>query len=225
MEGFKLIKQGAESKLFQGSYLGVPTLVKDRFKKKYRHPTLDDTLMKERIKAEVRAILKCKTVGIRTPTLYLVDLNRRSIFMEYFPYSVTAKEFIFNANESLIEVLSHCIGKLLGKMHANNIIHGDLTTSNILISNKQKIDIFYESFQNLELILIDFGLSHTDSTIEDKAVDLYVLERAILSTHTTTYNIFTGILNAYKIENKNYKEVFNKLEEVQARGRKRTMVG
>lgn len=225
MEDFKLIKQGAESKLFKGRYLGVPALVKDRFKKAYRHSTLDDTLMKERMKAEVRAILKCKSVGIRTPTLYLVDLHRRSIYMEYFPHSVTAKEFIFNANESLIEILSVYIGKLLGKMHANNIVHGDLTTSNILISNKKKIDIFYETFDNLELILIDFGLSHTESTVEDKAVDLYVLERAILSTHTTTCNIFTLILNGYKAENKSCIEVFNKLEEVRARGRKRTMVG
>lgn len=226
MEGFELIKQGAESRLHKGLYLGMPTLIKERFEKRYRHPTLDYILMKERIKAETRAILKCKAVGIRTPTLYLVDLRRRSIFMEYFEHSVTAKVFIFKANESLIEKLSSNIGNILGKMHSNNIVHGDLTTSNILVVNKRKSDEFYMNYEDLYLVFIDFGLSRTDSSAEDKAVDLYVLERAILSTHTTNCNIFSNILAAYQKEyKKGSKEVLNRLEEVRARGRKRTMVG
>lgn len=226
MEEFKLVRQGAESKLLEGTYLNVPTLIKERFQKKYRHPELDNILTKERIKAESRAIIKCKTIGIRTPTLYLVDLKRRSIFMEYFQHSLTCKEFIFKANKDLIEKLSSTIGIVLGKMHLNNIVHGDLTTSNMLLSNKKGIDVFYKDFEDLELVLIDFGLSHTDSNAEDKAVDLYVLERAILSTHNTECNIFSLILNAYEIENKKgYKEVFQKLEDVRSRGRKRTMVG
>jgi TP53 regulating kinase-like protein len=61
---FKLIKQGAEAKLFEGNYLGRPTMVKERFKKSYRHDDLDNLLTKERMKSEARALLRCKIAGI-----------------------------------------------------------------------------------------------------------------------------------------------------------------
>jgi TP53 regulating kinase-like protein len=60
---FKLIKQGAEAKLYKGNYLGRPAIVKERFKKRYRHINLDDHLTKERMKSEARAILRCKLAG------------------------------------------------------------------------------------------------------------------------------------------------------------------
>jgi hypothetical protein len=61
---FKLIKQGAEAKLYEGNYLGRPTIVKERFKKSYRHADLDNHLTKERMKSEARAVLRCKLAGI-----------------------------------------------------------------------------------------------------------------------------------------------------------------
>ncbi len=56
-------------------------------------------------------------------------------------------------------------------LHNDGIIHGDLTTSNIMITD-QKI-----------VYIIDFGLSYVRNNIEDFSVDLYVLEKAFLSTH------------------------------------------
>lgn len=226
MENFKLLKQGAEAKLSVGKYLGKPTIAKERFKKNYRHSELDRTLSKERIKAECRAILKCKNIGITTPTLYLVDMQRQTIFMEYFDCSITAKDFIFKADDTLIEKLSVNIGQALAKMHSNNITHGDLTTSNILLINKNKEDKFYDNFDELKLVFIDFGLAHLECSAEDKGVDLYVLERALLSTHSVAEQIFPSILKAYEQSYKNgCKDVLAKFEEVRARGRKRTMVG
>lgn len=225
MDGFEMIKQGAEARLYKGVYLGKPTFVKERFEKKYRHTYLDNNLTKERMKAECRAIVRCKSAGIYTPTVYLVDFKRRSIFMEFFEHSVTSKDFINASSSDLIVKLAFRIGAVLAKMHSNNIIHGDLTTSNILVANKQGQSEF-GNFDDLDVVLIDFGLSHVDSSAEDKGVDLYVLERAIVSTHDNPDKIFDDILNAYKREfSKGYKEVFDKLEEIRARGRKRTMVG
>jgi TP53 regulating kinase-like protein len=110
------------------------------------------------------------------------------------------------------------IGKVLGKLHANNIIHGDLTTSNMLLVNNGK-DV-------PTVVLIDFGLSHVESSVEDKAVDLYVLERALISTHANADQLFQDILSTYMKENKKgSREIMRKLDEVRARGRKRTMVG
>uniref|UniRef100_A0A1B6DMU1 non-specific serine/threonine protein kinase n=1 Tax=Clastoptera arizonana TaxID=38151 RepID=A0A1B6DMU1_9HEMI len=230
MEGnpnFTILKQGAEGKIYKGIYLEHPTIVKERFKKLYRHPVLDDQLCKERIKAEARAIVKSKGAGVRTPALYLVDFERRCIFMEDIVDSMTVKDYInkilqnedHEKREAKIEKLANEIGMSIGKLHKKNIVHGDLTTSNMLIRTDS--DDFVE-----ELCMIDFGLSHTESKIEDKGVDLYVLERAMQSTHPNADVMFKIILNAYKsINNKDSSEVCKKLEEVRARGRKRTMVG
>ncbi|XP_049798307.1 EKC/KEOPS complex subunit TP53RK-like isoform X1 [Schistocerca nitens] len=233
---FTLIKQGAEAKLYRGSYLGKPTIVKERFKKSYRHPDLDDYLTKERIKGEARANLRCKMAvslisGLRTPAIYYVDFETRRIFMEDLHQCVTAKDFITNLQENgssventhtvlgkRLTVLAHEIGKTVGIMHANNIIHGDLTTSNILLNN--------EGTTVNSLVLIDFGLSYIESNAEDKGVDLYVLERAIISTHQNADLFFQEVVNAYKKQNKKQSaDVLKKLEDVRARGRKRTMVG
>lgn len=226
MENFKLLKQGAEAKLYTGNYLGKATIAKERFKKKYRHPNLDKQLTRERIKAESRAILRCKTIGITTPALYLVDMKKQTIFMEYYENSITTKEFIFKADDLLKEKLSIKIGQSIAKMHSNNITHGDLTTSNMLLVNKMNQNEFFNDFENLKLVFIDFGLGHLECNAEDKGVDLYVLERALLSTHNDSEQIFPVILKAYKDNyGKGSKDVLVKFEEVRARGRKRTMIG
>lgn len=225
MENFELIKQGAEAKLYKGIYLGKPTIAKERFVKEYRHESLDSFLTKERMKAEGRAIVRCKACGIRTPSLYLVDFNRRTIFMEHFEHNISLKEFIENSSENILYEVSLEIGKILAAMHDNNIVHGDLTSSNILVVNKNDANKF-DDLDELYLVFIDFGLAYLDCNTEDKGVDLYVLERALGSTHSIAYKIFPKILEGYRNHcTSGYREVLSKFEEVRARGRKRTMVG
>lgn len=151
--------------------------------------------------------------------------------MEEIQNSVTVKDYVAHVSEEAVNgdgdtgdllmklnPIAQEIGRVLGKLHANNIIHGDLTTSNMLLVNNGK-DI-------PTVVLIDFGLSHVESSIEDKGVDLYVLERALISTHANVDQLFQVILSAYVKENKKQsREVLKKLDEVRARGRKRTMVG
>ncbi|KAL1450904.1 hypothetical protein WDU94_003215 [Cyamophila willieti] len=122
-----------------------------------------------------------------------------------------SKDELFN----LIKLLSLQIGQTLSTMHANNIIHGDLTTSNMIVD------------RNNCLVLIDFGLSVIKVSTEDKAVDLYVLKRAILSLHSIfSRNMFDWVLGAYRRENKKQAEaVLKTFAEVEMRGRKRCMVG
>lgn len=151
--------------------------------------------------------------------------------MEDVQNSTTVKDYIAQISEeavneagtadSLLMKLNPTaqeIGKVLGKLHANNIIHGDLTSSNMLLVKDGK--------DTPAIVLIDFGLSHVESSMEDKAVDLYVLQRALISTHANVDKLFTAILSAYIKENKKEsQEVLKKFNEVRARGRKRTMVG
>lgn len=224
LKNFVLFKQGAEARIYKGVYLGKPCLAKERFPKKYRHPDLDHSITTERIRAESRAIVRCKNAGIRTPMLYLVDYNRRIIFLEYFENHITVKDYIEQcSDEETLKSLSLRIGNLIGKLHSKNIIHGDLTTSNILLIKKGDGEL---TITKKDLVLIDFGLAHLETSAEDKGVDLYVLERALISTHSAAKEIFINILNGYKEVNKNnFKEIYSKFEEVRARGRKRTMVG
>lgn len=224
MEGFELIKQGAEAKLYKGTYLGKSAIIKERFIKKYRQPQLDNFLTKERIRAECRAIVRCKTAGVLTPTIYLADLQRRMIIMEYFDHSITAREFIKNADKKQLIDVAKMIGVELAKMHCNGVVHGDPTSSNMLLVNVKNEDKFDET-ADLKVAFIDFGLACIEVTAEDKGVDLYVLERALLSTHMVAEELFLYILDAYEAHHKSCKEVIHKYEEVKARGRKRTMVG
>lgn len=224
------IKQGAEAKLLVGEFKNQRCLIKERFPKKYRHPELDAHLTKERMRAESKAVTRCQAAGINVPKIFHMDLNSRRIYMEYFEKSVTAKEYINNVasqsgadrDERLTELATR-IGSVLGTMHANHIIHGDLTTSNMLLNPKSDDGALDAAF---DLVLIDFGLASYSQSTEQKGVDLYVLERALLSTHSAVPTLFATILEAYEAKQPaNCKEIINKFEEVRARGRKRQMIG
>ncbi|XP_055376253.1 EKC/KEOPS complex subunit bud32 [Condylostylus longicornis] len=223
-----LLSQGAEAKIYVGDYKGKQCLIKERFIKKYRHPDLDKQITKERMRAESKAIKRCTESGILTPEIFYVDFEDRKIFMQYFSGSLTSKQYIneylsngLSESEEKLYKLCVGIGELIGKLHKNNIIHGDLTTSNFLVNPKSK-----DNFDEYELIVIDFGLSYYSQSAEDKAVDIYVLERALLSTHSNSPQMFNQVLDAYEtVDEKSCREVITKFEEVRARGRKRTMIG
>ncbi|XP_053971822.1 EKC/KEOPS complex subunit TP53RK [Hylaeus anthracinus] len=234
MHGFELIAQGAEARVYKGVYLGKPTLVKERFEKKYRHVDLDNRLTKDRIKAECRAIIRAKAAGVVTPAVYFVHLERRCIYMEYIENAVVLKDFIGKnvAKDVNIEHLSKFIarglGVLIAKLHSKNIIHGDLTTSNILLQNVGEDVNIEKCDATNKFVVIDFGLARVESSVEDKAVDLYVLERSLLSAHSEIPLLFLEIFNTYQkhyINKIQCKEVVSKYKDVQARGRKRLMVG
>src|SRR6218665_884721 len=149
-------------------------------------------------------------------------MEEHKIYMEYLQDSVTVKDHIVQVQAASSDLaslrpLAEKIGNAIGLMHSKGVIHGDLTTSNMLLVGKP---------ENLELVLIDFGLGSIEGSAEDKAVDLYVLEKAMLSTHPSTEQVLEAILNSYTtVKAKDSQEVIRKLNEVRLRGRKRTMVG
>jgi len=217
----ELWKQGAEARLYLSEFHGRPCVIKERFSKTYRHPTLDRSLTSQRTKSEVRAMMKCRSLGLHTPAVLFVDLDAGKIYMEHLTHAITVKDFITqNNNPRQLKMLAKKIGQTVAVMHQNNLIHGDLTTSNLLLNVCEQPD-------DTILYLIDFGLGYQESLAEDKAVDLYVLERALISTHPDIH-IFPDILTAYSAAYQNkhsHQPVITKLEEVRLRGRKRTMVG
>ncbi|XP_056404228.1 EKC/KEOPS complex subunit TP53RK [Hyla sarda] len=218
LEGLQLMKQGAEARVYRGSFLGKAAVVKERFPKSYRHPALDEKLTHRRTAQEVRSILRCRKAGIAAPVVYFVDYVSNCIYMEDIEGSLTVRDFIMNAREhgGILCSLAERIGQVLARMHDEDVVHGDLTTSNILLRPPHS---------DLNLVLIDFGLSFTSALPEDKGVDLYVLEKAFLSTHPKTEDVFGILLKSYTATSKKSGPVIKKLDEVRLRGRKRSMVG
>ncbi|CAL9198262.1 unnamed protein product [Musa hybrid cultivar] len=228
-EGFGvLVKQGAEARVFESNFVGRRSIIKERFSKKYRHPLLDSKLTLKRLNAanflhlcsylEARCMTKARRLGVPTPALYGVDPLLHTLTFEYVD-GLSVKEILLDfgsngVNEERLDDIATQIGNAVGKLHDGGLIHGDLTTSNMIIKR-----------DNNRLVLIDFGLSFTSTLPEDKAVDLYVLERALVSMHSSCGNVMDKILSAYRKSSKQWSSTMNKLAQVRQRGRKRTMVG
>ncbi|XP_058772975.1 uncharacterized protein LOC131647080 [Vicia villosa] len=213
-----LIKQGAEARVFESSFVGRRSVVKERFSKKYRHPTLDSKLTLKRLNAEARCTTKARRLGVCTPVLYAVDPVSHTLTFEFVDGPSVKDVFLefgsCGVNEERLGKIASQIGDVIAKLHDGGLVHGDLTTSNMLLRNGTD-----------QLVLIDFGLSFTSTLPEDKAVDLYVLERALVSMHSSCGNIIDRILAAYRKSSKQWSSTMNKLADVRQRGRKRTMVG
>ena len=212
---WQLKYQGAESKIWFGKYQGIDVVKKERFKKNYRADELDKRLTRERIRTEVKAINKLKEKCTELDKLMatIMHVTDREIIMTEIEDGQTVCQYINDRNNENIDVVLDKLGKTIALIHKNGIIHGDLTTSNFMIVNSN------------DLIPIDFGLSSFSTTAEDRAVDLYVLERAFLSTHVNAD--FNRILVAYSNQMGQIvgESILKKLDQVRMRGRKRSMVG
>ena len=219
-----LIGQGAEARVSLGKLLGKKCIIKERFQKKYRHKMLDDQLRKSRTIQEARCLARCRSLGISAPAVYYVHDRTKTIYMEYVE-GVTVKDFFKANTEESVLPLRNAVAKLIGEslasIHNSNMVHGDPTTSNMVLTNVPTL----EEVNGGKLTMIDFGLGFQNANDDDKAVDLYVLERAMLSTHPNTEVVFQTVLEAYKALSVKAKSISRKFEAVRARGRKRMAFG
>ncbi|TIA92696.1 hypothetical protein E3P99_00536 [Wallemia hederae] len=249
----RLIKQGAEAvrveylienllKLLQRVYINttqpVPVLIKHRFAKEYRHPTLDKTLNKQRLQSEVKSLTKALSAGVQVPKVVFSDSRDGMLGMELLEgYSV--REWLGSKGEGDVtasddgqrldmssvgisrDSLMQLVGQEIAKLHLAGIIHGDLTTSNLILTHNPN-----------RVFVIDFGLSSLKpvthyTSAEDRAVDIYVLERAFESTHPTLESEYATLLTSYAqaVGDAEWSKVDSKLHDVRMRGRKKSMVG
>ncbi|KZT69072.1 hypothetical protein DAEQUDRAFT_711029 [Daedalea quercina L-15889] len=261
LESATPISQGAEAKVFRAylhpslqrssselqsnaSDIREPILLKYRFHKQYRHPTLDTTLTKARVAGEARAIIKCLRHGVNVPGIRMVDATEGVLGLEWIDGKTVRfllgggaededeDETLEEGDEGQVvkedplkeygvsqDDIMGMIGSEIAKMHSADIIHGDLTTSNMIVRHPTPP-------KGVQLVLIDFGLAYTSTLAEDKAVDLYVLERAFSSTHPASEPLFASVLSAYKEKmGKDWLSISKRLDDVRLRGRKRSMVG
>jgi len=196
----ELIAQGAEAKLFKEDGF----LIKERIKKSYRLPFLDKKLRKLRTRKEAKIIEKISKL-IPVPNIISVSEKDSIIKMDFIDGKVLSK-YLDKFDDQTREQVCRQIGKQVAILHNNNIIHGDLTTSNMILAD--------------DLYFIDFGLSFTSYKVEDKAVDLHLLRQALESKHYLNYeDSFRFVLKGYKEKSKEYDQTMNRLEIVEKRGR------
>ncbi len=199
----ELIAQGAEAKLYKDN----ATVIKERLAKAYRHPELDGSLRQFRTRREAKVLQKLEELHFPAPHLREFSDKRISITMDFVP-GETLKN-VLKQKEEGFQHLAKEVGERIGKLHQVDIIHNDLTTSNMIKHQETE-----------EVNFIDFGLSFFSDKAEDKAVDLFLLERALETTHHNLYpEIFEQMLAGYRENNPQAKEVLDRLEIVKKRGR------
>jgi TP53 regulating kinase-like protein len=188
-------------------------------------------------------LVRLRREGVRVPALYALDWEEGWMMTEWIGggtvrsvLDVLLEGFVDGQGEGDKEEglwgLMGRIGRLVASCHDAGVIHGDLTTSNIMlrtspsiVSSSQHQAVDPATLVDAEPILIDFGLASTSSQEEDRAVDLYVLERAFGSTHPRAEGLFGEVLRAYGEGFKGAKGVLKRYQEVRMRGRKKILIG
>ncbi|MEM2702700.1 MAG: KEOPS complex kinase/ATPase Bud32 [Candidatus Bathyarchaeia archaeon] len=204
-----LIKKGAEASIYLEDWCNRKVIFKKRHPKNYRIPELDRVLQIQRTKHEPQMIHKAKEAGVPTPIIFMVDLEEATIIME-FVEGKQIKQILNDLSSEERRKLCHQIGMLIGRLHKNGIIHGDLTTSNMILTPHGNI------------VLIDFGLSEQSTEVEARGVDLHLMKRALASTHYKySDECFSAIIEGYEevMGGETTRDVLNRIKEIEKRGR------
>ncbi len=196
----KKIAQGAEAIVYQDK----DRIIKERFPKQYRVLELDKSLRQFRTRREAKVLQRLKEVNFPSP--HLIDFSDKDMKIVMTKLEGEKVRDVLKQGKSF-QLIATEIGRVVGILHHLNIVHGDLTTSNMIVHGKK-------------VYLLDFGLSFFSEKEEDKAVDLFLLERALKSTHYEFYpRIWDAVIDGYKKGNVSFKIVLDRLELVRKRGR------
>lgn len=204
-----LIRKGAEASLYLEEWHNRKVIMKRRLPKKYRIKELDREIRSQRTVYEPQVIHKAKEAGVATPTIFMVDVAEANIIMEFVEGNQIKQVIDDLAVEERLRLSRH-IGYLIGRLHKSGIIHGDLTTSNMILTPYGKI------------FFVDFGLSEMSTELETRGVDLHLMKRAFQSTHYRhAKECFEMVMEGYAevMGWEQTKDVLEKIREVERRGR------
>ena len=208
MEGLRLVAKGAEADLWlDPDWNGVKALVKRRGEKKYRNPELDREIRRSRTIREASIIHRAKEAGVPTPVIYQVDPESATIVME-FVEGDRVRDVVDSLEANERRSLFRLIGVMAGRLHGAGIVHGDLTTSNIIRTPDR-------------IVFIDFGLSEVSRETEKRGVDLNLMQRMLTSTHFRhTGELFAAFQEGYRSTlGAEAGEALDRMEEIARRGR------
>ena len=200
----KLIRRGAEGDIFFTTWNSQKAILKSRKKKDYRNSSLDYRLRKQRTIRESQIMSEVKEFGIHAPLIHFVDIINCDIIMQKID-GVLVRDL---PNSKLVNVCKK-IGRLVGTMHKNGIAHGDLTTSNFIISKGNTF-------------IIDFGLANRTLKSDDHAIDLRLFKEILNSAHADIFErAWSNFLSGYKssIGKERFAKITNKVMIIESRGR------
>src|SRR3972149_10680593 len=209
MKNSVLLKRGAEPCLYLTQWQDMEVVAKKRLPKKYRPPELDRQIRTFRTIHEAQLMHEAKKAGVPTPLIYLVDVKNTTIIMEYAK-GKQLKKVLAESQQSERRNLCANIGKLIGKLHKHGVIHGDLTTSNMILDGEGKV------------FFVDFGLGGKTTETEETAVDMHLMKRALQSTHfKLARECFEHVVSGYVsvLGSKTAKSVLDKVGAIEKRGR------
>lgn len=204
-----LMKKGAEASLFLEDWQGLKVVMKQRLPKRYRIPQIDMKIRTYRTSHEAQILNSAKQVGVPTPLVFSVDVVESCIVMEFVD-GAQVKQILKSFSDKERRNLCVSIGELIGLLHRSNIVHGDLTTSNMILTPNGKI------------VIVDFGLAEKTSNLESKGVDLHLMKRALQSTHFKyAKDAFESVIHGYSkvVGREEAGKVLKKIKEIEERGR------
>lgn len=204
----QMLARGAESIIFKIERWGQSYVLKWRQDKPYLLNEIDTHLRRSRIARECKMLTIARSLGVRTPAVYSVDLINHTILMDLIE-GKQFKEIAGDVPKSELVSFSREFGRIIANLHEGNVVHGDPTTSNVIIDKSNK------------LWLIDFGLSEMNATIETKGVDLHLIQRALETTHWDLQEtMLEATLEGYhEVMGGHAEPVLSRMQEIRERGR------
>lgn len=200
----EIIKRGAEAIIYLAKWRGRKVVIKRRIRKGYRIRELDEEIREQRTKREVILMNEARKAGVSVPIIYDIRIKRKEIVMQYLD-GYRIKDIIDEKDEKWQKNICKKIGKSIALLHSNGIIHGDITTSNMI-------------YMDGKLYFIDFGLGMKSKENEDRGVDLHLLMEAFKSAHKNE-NLFDWVFEEYEKNFNEADEVWKKINDIIRRGR------
>lgn len=200
----EVIGRGAEAVLKKEEFMDSYCVVKERLEKGYRVKELDSKLRKQRTKQESKLLSEARRVGVSTPQVY--ERKENVLKVEYLD-GEKVRDLLSEYSNEERQKLAEKIGENIAKLHNRGIVHGDLTTSNMIVVDD-------------ELYFIDFGLGYFTKSVEDKAVDLYLLWEVLESTHPDCRDkVWDSVLESYEEVCEDSERVLDRVDDIGKRGR------
>ncbi len=198
------MKKGAEADIYITTWNGRKSILKIRKRKEYRNEILDNRIRTLRTIREAKMISEVKSLGVNTPLVYFVDQNKFKIYLQFIP-----GKLVRDLPNKMIIKTCEKIGKIVGTLHKNGIMHGDVTTSNFILTSDR-------------LITLDFGLAQRTERIEDHAIDLRLFKEVLNSAHVAVVNpAWLSFLRGYGkiVGNSRKEQVILQVLGIEKRGR------
>ncbi len=205
----RLIYRGAEADVFEGQWCGLPAVYKVRNPLPYRLPELDNLIRSQRTVREAETIHAAKQAGVRSPHIYYLSGHEALLVMEYVR-GERLKTLLDKVSEREATEVAGDLGRSIGALHGQGIVHGDVTTSNVIVEGTGAVR------------LIDFGLAGHSKRLEDHAVDLRLIKETLTAAHHDLSKTFMdGLMRGYgsALGRARAKAAARKLAEIERRGR------